>query len=78
MKAVGPENERQEEGKTRHEKHELMASDDLGQITELFGSALVSASPIPGILPRGLPFCWKSRGDVLLSLLVQTRLSSPS
>ena len=36
-------------------KSELTASDDLGPITEIFGSALVSASPIPSILPSPIP-----------------------
>ena len=52
--------------------------DDLGPVTEIFGSALVPASPIPSILPRSLPFHWQSHGGGLLSLVVQTRLSRPA
>ena len=52
--------------------------DDLGPVTEIFGSALVPASPVPSILPRSLPFHWQSHGGGLLSLVVQTRLSRPA
>lgn len=59
-------------------KRELMASDDLGPVSEMFGSVLIPGSPISTIFPRGLPFPWKIRGDGLLSLVVQTRSSSPT
>ena len=50
----------------------------MGPVTEIFGSALVPASPVPSILPRSLPFHWQSHGGGLLSLVVQTRLSRPA
>ena len=63
--------------RAREGKSEQIASGVLSPVTEIFGSALVPISWIPSILPISLPFLWKSRGDGLLSLVVQTRSSSP-
>ena len=42
--------------RVRETKRELMASDVLGPVTEIFASAVVPVSRIPSVLPVSLPF----------------------